>query len=239
MAVDTLRVGVAHPDPPFNGMAGGGGLDVDVINAIGANLGLHIEVIVYGGADFDGIFTSLAGGAYDCVIAGTTVTPERQRQAAFAPPYLISGQALAVDAARFPRVRSIDDLTGLTIGVEQDSTSQPIAERLVTAGRAGAVRVYAHGDMRAAQSDLASGDCAAFMKLAPALTELVQQLPDIDVVQRGISREEIAIAVSLGDDATLQSIISAQVELEGDGTLQGIRREWLGNPYVDQSLAAH
>jgi hypothetical protein len=37
----------------------------------------------------------------------------------------------------------------------------------------------------------------------------------------------------------LQRITAAQAELEDDGTLQGIRRRWLGNPYIDQSLAAH
>ena len=70
-------------------------------------------------------------------ISGTTVTPERRRKAAFAPPYLVSGQSLAVDAARLPRVRSVDDLAGLTIGVQHGNTSQPIAERLVAEGKAG------------------------------------------------------------------------------------------------------
>jgi hypothetical protein len=37
----------------------------------------------------------------------------------------------------------------------------------------------------------------------------------------------------------LQRIATAQAELEDDGTLQAIRRKWLGNPYLDQSLAAH
>jgi ABC-type amino acid transport substrate-binding protein len=59
------------------------------------------------------------------------------------------------------------------------------------------------------------------------------------VVQRGISREPIAIAVALGDDTLLARISDAQAGLEADGTLQDIRRKWLGNPYVDQGLAAH
>lgn len=235
----TLRVGAALPDPPFNGMAGGGGLDVDLMDAIGDDLGLRIEVVPYEGPDFAGIFAALAAGDYDCVVSGATVTPDRMRLAAFAPPYLISGQSLAVNAAKFPKVRSIDDLGGLTIGVQQGNTGQPIAERLVADGRAKAVRVYAYGDIHAAVSDLDTGACDAFMTLAPVLTELVAELPDVEVVQRGISREDIAIAVPAGEDATLHRITAAQAQLEGDGTLQVIRRRWLGNPYVDQSLAAH
>lgn len=237
--MNDLRVGIALPDPPFNGMSGGGGLDVDVIHAIARRIGTGAELIAYEGSDFDGIFDELARDAYDCVIAGTTVTAERRVRAAFAPPYLISGQSLAVDVTRPPTVRSVDDLTGLTIGVQHGNTSQQIAETLVAQRKAGAVRVYDYGDVRAALDDLATGGCDAFMKLAPVLTELVGPMPDVEVVQRGISREDIAIAVAIGDDATLARIAAAQDELEADGTLQGLRRKWLGNPYRDQSLAAH
>jgi ABC-type amino acid transport substrate-binding protein len=234
-----LRVGTALPDPPFNGMPDGRGLDIDLVDAIGGNLGVGIEMIPYEGWDFNGIFDELAAGSFDCVIAGITVTPERQRKAAFASPYLIAGQSLAVDTARHPTVRSIDDLDGLIIGVQRGNTSQPIAERLVTDGKAKAVRLYDYGSIRSALADLSAGSCDAFMKLGPVLTELVRDVADVDVVQHGISREEIAIAVALGDDATLAQIATAQEGLEADGTLQAMRRRWLGNPYRDQGLAAH
>jgi ABC-type amino acid transport substrate-binding protein len=237
--VAILRVGAAFPDPPFNGVADGGGLDVDLITEVAAAMGMSVQLVAYDGPDFNGIFDALSSGQYDCVVAGTTVTPERERKAAFAPPYLISGQSLAVDTERFPRVRSVDDLAGLTIGVQQGNTSQPIAERLVAEGKAGAVRVYDYASIRTALHDLSTGGCDAFMKLAPVLTELVKPIADVEVVQRNISREDIAIAVALGDDAMLQCIAAAQAELEDDGRLQRIRRKWLGNPYVDQSLAAH
>ena len=234
-----FNVGVAYPDPPFNGMGDHrGGLDIDLIEAIGAALDLSVNLITYEGADFNGIFDQLDRGSYDCVIAGTTVTPERRRKAAFVPPYLVSGQSLAVDTARLPRVRSIDELGGLTIGVQQGNTSQPIAERLVAEGKAKSVRVYDYGGIRSALNDLTTGGCDAFMKLAPVLTELVKPVADVQVVQRGISREEIAIAVGLEDDDTLRRIAGAQAQLEDDGTLQDLRRKWLGNPYRDQELAA-
>ena len=77
------------------------------------------------------------------------------------------------------------------------------------------------------------------MKLAPVLTELVKPIEGVDVVQRAISAENIAIAVSLTDQKLLSRITVAQTGLEEDGTLQRIRRKWLGNPYADQSLAIH
>jgi polar amino acid transport system substrate-binding protein len=236
--VKTLRVGAAFPDPPFNGV-GDGGLDVDMINAIAGVLGVSVQLVAYDGPDFDGIFGGLGSGDYDCVVSGTTVTPDRERMAAFGPPYLVSGQSLAVDTQRLPTVRSVDDLVGLTIGVQQGNTSQPIAERVVAHGKAKAVRVYPYGDIRTALTDLTTGGCDAFMKLAPVLTELVGPVAGVEVVQRNLSRENIAIAVATGADALLQRMATAQAELEDDGTLQRLRRTWLGNPYIDQSLAAH
>ena len=234
--MQTLRVGAAYPDPPFNGMPDDGGLDIDLMTAIAEKLGMSVEFVPYEGADFNGIFDALTAGDFDCVAAGTTVTPEREKKADFVPPYLISGQSLAVDTRRLPDVHSVDDLGGLTIGVQQGNTSGPIAEKLVADGKAARVRVYDYGSIRAALDDLTTGGCDAFMKLAPVLTELVKPIADVEVVQRGISTENIAIAVGLGDQELLARITVAQAELEEDGTLQRIRRKWLGNPYTDQSL---
>lgn len=235
----TLRVGVAYPDPPFNGMPGDAGLDIDLMTVIADALGESVEFVPYEGADFDGIFDALAAGTFECVAAGTTVTPERERKATFAPPYLISGQALAVDTTRLPHVHSVDDLEGLTIGVQRGNTSEPIAQRLVDDGKAAAVRRYDYADIRTALDDLADGRCDAVMKLGPVLAELVKPLTTVEVVQQGLSTEQIAIAVATHDARALSRITVAQAELEDAGTLQQIRRRWLGNPYADQSLAVH
>jgi ABC-type amino acid transport substrate-binding protein len=237
--MQTLKVGAAFPDPPFNGMPDHTGLDIDLMTEIAKSLVATVEFIPFQGTDFNGIFDALNTGAYDCVAAGTTVTSEREKKAQFVPPYLISGQSLAVDTKRLPHVNSIDDLAGLTIGVQQGNTSRPIADRLVAEGKAASVRVYDYGAIRVALTDLTTGTCDAFMKLAPVLTELVAPVPGVEVVQRGISTENIAIAVPLGDQSLLGHITAAQERLEKDGTLQLLRRKWLGNPYTDQSLAVH
>lgn len=234
--MQTLRVGAAYPDPPFNGMPKNGGLDIDLMTEIATALNMKVEFVAHQGADFNGIFDALNAKDFDCVAAGTTVTPEREKKAAFAPPYLISGQSLAVDTRRLPDVHSVDDLEGLTVGVQQGNTSGPIAEKLVADGKAAGVKVYDYGNIRAALDDLTTGGCDAFMKLAPVLTELVKPIVDVEVVQRGLSTENIAIAVGIGDQELLARISVAQAEREEDGTLQRIRRKWLGNPYTDQSL---
>ncbi len=51
--------------------------------------------------------------------------------------------------------------------------------------------------------------------------------------------EEIAVAVAAENTALMARLQVAQAELEDDGTLQKLRRKWLGNPYVDQAAAVH
>jgi polar amino acid transport system substrate-binding protein len=101
------------------------------------------------------------------------------------------------------------------------------------------VRVYDYSTIRTALTDLTTGGCDAFMKLAPVLTELAKSIPGVEVVQRGISVENIAIAVPLHDQALLSRITVARAELEDNGTLPRIRQKWLGNPDADQGSAMH
>ena len=151
---------------------------------------------------------------------------------------MISGQGLAVDTVRLPQVRSIDDLSGLTVGVQRGDTSESIAGHLLAQGRVAHVRVYDCGAVGTAVADLTAGGCDAVLKLAPALSRLVSQVPNVEIVQSGgIATDQIAIAVNPADQALLARLQVAQAELEEDGTLQRLRRKWLGNPYVDQSLA--
>ncbi|MGV0834534.1 ABC transporter substrate-binding protein [Mycolicibacterium thermoresistibile] len=237
--MESLRIGIAPSNPPFCGAPDGEGLDIDLMTELARVLGTEVRFIEYRGADFNGIFDELSAGAYDCVAAGATVTPELTARAAFAPPYLISGQALAVDTARFPEVRSVQELAGRTIGVQRGRSGVRLAERLVAEGAAAAVKTYDHGDLAAALADLSTGGCDAVLELAPVLTAASSQVSGIDVVQRQLTTEDIAIAVRPDDQRLLGRLTVAQAELEDAGTLQRLRRKWVGNPYTDQHLAAH
>jgi polar amino acid transport system substrate-binding protein len=225
--LDLLRVGSAFPDPPFNGSAARPeGLDVDLLTALAHDLGRRAVFVPYEGDDFNGIFAGL-GREYDCVASGTTVTPSRQKAAAFGPPYLISGQALAVDTRRHPGVRSVDDLAGLTVGVQSGNTSEPIARTMAAEGRIARVKVYPYDRIHDALEDVTTGACDAVMKLDPVLHRLVADLPHVDVVIRGLSVEEIAIATAIGDPLG-RALARAQTAREDDGSLPAMRRTWLG-----------
>ena len=203
----TLRAGLVGSYPPFTSTDGG--LDVDLIVALGERLGDDVDVETLDDVA-DGL-ARLRAGEYDVLLGGLTVTAGAGVE--FLPPYVITGEALAVNTRRLPRVQSPADLDGV------------------------AVRRDARGRLDAAVADLASGACDALVELAPVLGELVRDVPDVEVVARGLSVDDIAIAVRRENAALTARLQVAQAELEEDGTLQRLRRRWLGNPYVDQAAA--
>ena len=61
------------------------GFDVDMAEEIGKLFGLEVEFV---NTSFDGIFAGLDKGQYDMIIAGVSITPERQEAYEMTEPYL-------------------------------------------------------------------------------------------------------------------------------------------------------
>jgi polar amino acid transport system substrate-binding protein len=225
-----LKVGAALPDPPFEFLERGNpkGFDIALMQAIANRIGREWELVPYEGADFNGIFSGLETGAYDCIASGTTITQARKELADFCDPYVISGQSLVVDFSRYPHVTSIDDLRGLTIGVQRGNTSEPVANRLVAEGKANLVKVYAYCDIEVALADLSEGGCDVFMKLAPVTSWFVRSRPSLRIVQTGITKEPLGICVQRGNDFLRDAINCAQKDLITDGSLPALVVRWLG-----------
>jgi polar amino acid transport system substrate-binding protein len=226
-----LKVGAALPDPPFELMTKDGpiGFDITLMQRIAEELGREWQLVPYSGTDFNGIFSGLDDGSYDCIASGTTITPPRQKLADFCAPYAVSGQSLVVDASRHPNVQGVNDLKGLVIGVQKGNTSQPVADKLVAEGRAARVRVYAYDEIEKALDDLSAGSCDAFMKLAPVTAWFVRDRPKLKVVETGITRELLGICVRKGNTALTDAIGHAQAALMADGTIPDLIKKWLGS----------
>ena len=229
------------PDPPFNGMPDGAGLDIELMTALAEKLGEPRRIHPVRRHRLRRHLRRARHRRTTASPPARPSPPNAQQKANFLPPYLISGQSLAVDTTRLPHV-TLDRRPRRPHDRRAAGQHQP-ADRATT-GRRGQGRSRPRLRLRrhpaTALTDLTTGACDAFMKLAPVLTELV----DADSrasrsCSAGISVEDIAIAVGLRRPGAAGPHHVAQEQLEDDGTLQQIRRKWLGNPYADQSLAVH
>ena len=93
----TLRVGLDPSYPPFETIAHEElvGIDVDLMRAIGAELGLDVQFDVIG---YDGLYDALLTGRVDVLASALIVDETRTKEFAFSEPYFNAGQVLVVAA---------------------------------------------------------------------------------------------------------------------------------------------
>ena len=90
------------------------GLDIDLANALAEELGVTTEFINTG---FDGIIGALNAERFDVIMSAMTVTDERSKEIDFVP-YFIAGTDILVAAGNPKNIQAIEDLSGLTVGVQ-------------------------------------------------------------------------------------------------------------------------
>ena len=98
-AAGKIVVGSDTAFPPFENVENGTtvGFDVDLMNAIGKELGLNVEFKTY---KFDALITGVqAGSEFDMVASAMTITEERKQSIDFSDPYINSNQSLAIKKA--------------------------------------------------------------------------------------------------------------------------------------------
>lgn len=99
------------------------GIDMDLLRAIAEDQGFEVEIRQLG---FDAALQALQSNQVDAVMAGMSITDERQQIFDFSDPYFTSGIQLGVlDASD---IESLDDLDGKTVAVKTGTQGQTFAE---------------------------------------------------------------------------------------------------------------
>ena len=86
-----LRVGVTATYPPLSFVEDGEekGIEPDLAREVGQRLGRPVEIEVF---KLEDLIPALNTERIDVIMAGMSITPERERQAHFTQPYLRVGQ---------------------------------------------------------------------------------------------------------------------------------------------------
>jgi len=99
------------------------GIDMDLLRAIAEDQGFDVEIRQLG---FDAALQALQSNQVDAVMAGMSITEERQQTFDFSDPYFTSGIQLGVlDSSD---IQSLDDLDGTTVAVKTGTQGQTFAE---------------------------------------------------------------------------------------------------------------
>ena len=101
------------------------GIDVDILAAIAEDQGFKYELTPLG---FDAAVASLESGQSDGVIAGMSITEERQQKYDFSDTYYDSYVAIA--AAENSDIQGLEDLRGQTVAAKTGTQGAECAETL-------------------------------------------------------------------------------------------------------------
>ena len=201
--------------PPYEMTTDSGefeGIDIETAQAIADKLGLELQI---DDMDFDAALLAVQQGKADMVMAGVTVTDERQNVMDFTDSYATGIQSIIVKEGS--DIASVDDLAGKKIGTQRGTTGY-----LYCSDDFGDENVVAYDNGLTAVQMLNNGqvDCVVIDN-APA-KEFIAANPGLKLLDTAYVEESYAIGVGKGNTELKDAINTALEELKADGTLQAI-----------------
>lgn len=201
--------------PPYEMTTDSGefeGIDIETAQAIADKLGLELQI---DDMDFDAALLAVQQGKADMVMAGVTVTDERQNVMDFTDSYATGIQSIIVKEDS--DIASVDDLAGKKIGTQRGTTGY-----LYCSDDFGDENVVAYDNGLTAVQMLNNGqvDCVVIDN-APA-KEFIAANPGLKLLDTAYVEESYAIGIGKGNTELKDAINTALEELKADGTLQAI-----------------
>ena len=210
------------PYPPFEFEEGAAytGFDVELMEAIGAELELDVEFIDSG---FESITngTAMVGNSCDIAASAITITPDPEENIDFSDGYFDADQSLMVKTDS--GITSLTQMDGLSLGVQSGTTGEAYAEENAPAG----AEIVGYGE---------SGQLFLAME-ADAIQGILQDLPvnaerlvtddTLTVVETYPTGEVYGFAVKEeGKEALLEAVNDALATLRSNGTYDTIYDKW-------------
>lgn len=215
---EKLTVGSDIPYPPFEQGKPGNytGFDIELMEAIGEKIGRTPE---FQDTSFETIFRDVQQGKFEAVISAATITEEREKAVDFSNPYYLSEQAVLVKEGS--SIKSLEELEGKTVGVQQGTTGQELAKEKIGGAE---IRPYPEGPD--AVNALKSGTVEGVVIDAPVAQNAVEKSGGVEIAEKVPTEEEYGIAVAQGNSELLEEINTGLEEVMNDGTYKTIYEKW-------------
>lgn len=204
--------------PPFEYIHEGKltGFDIDLATAIAEEIGREA---IFEDREFSAVFPTLQSGQADAAIGTLTITPERQKNFDFTPPYYHETMAVVYEKAH--PIKTAGALSGQKIVCQLGSTMEiwlrknvPSADIMTLDKTNQAIEALKAGHVNAVVVD---GVQAALF---------VQQNPELGFDILGTSEDGYGVAFP--KESPLYAPVNAALEkLKSNGTLAKIQAKWL------------
>ncbi len=218
-----LKVGLDPTYPPFEVADESGlyGLDIDLANAVAADLGLNVEFVLFG---YDGLYDALATQQVDVLLSALIIAPERTRDFAYTEPYFNAGEILIVRADN-EDIGEMADLNGRFLAVELGA--QGHVEATSWERKLSNLTVQPFGSADEALTAVANGSADAALIDAISGRLFVAEHPMLSWVETAVSVEPFAMVVRIADEQLLEKLNESLARLQENGTHAKIINKWI------------
>ncbi len=221
-AAETLKVATSADFPPYESYNEKNevvGFDIDIMNALAADMGVKLE---WQYMNFDEIDDAIKSGKADCAISAIGITKERMEKYEFSKPYHMSGQGILINKKDIDTIHGFRDLQGKTSCVEDGS----LAEELL--GKYKDIKFKKYNTTVDLFKALDNKECDAVVSASPVLLNQIRltgrkDIKMLDDIQQLTSD---GIIVKKGNTALIERINTSLKNIKKSGTYAKIFKYW-------------
>lgn len=215
--------------PPFEFLVNGQptGFDHELLTRFQKLVSFPVEQKIL---PWQGLLQGVADGEYDAAITAAVITDERSQKLDFTMPIAESTIAY-IKRKDDPAIKSLEDLSGKTLGVQEAGASLEAVPDLETklmavGGTLGEIKKY--GNFTAAYQDLVNERVDAVLNNIVSLSVLVDEKPSIFELGTRVSPTSYAAwAVQKGDRELLDLLNQFLAHMHETGELTQLQQKWL------------
>ena len=185
---------------------------------------------------WQGILPGVASGKYDVALSAAVITDERVKSLDYTMPISESTMAY-VKRKGDTSIKTIKDLSGKTLGVQQGGASFQVlpaleAELKKTGGSLG--KVVQYGAFSEAYQDLVNKRTDAVIHNIVSLSTLVGEKPDtFEMGQRVGDKSYAAWAVQKGNKSVVDYLNTFLAQQKSSGSMKQLQSQWLKITFDD------
>ncbi len=200
------------------------GFDIDMGKMMAKAMGVKFVPV---NTAWDGIIPALVTGKLDIIVAGMTITQQRNLKVNFADPYIIVGQTIILNGKHKDAVKSYKDLNNAkyTITSKLGTTGEQSIKRLMPKAK-----YKSFEDSTEAALEVAAGRADAFVyDLPTAAAFFAKQGGKTNLVflDKPFTFEPLAFAVRKGDPDFLNWLNNFLRQIKNDGRYDKMYNKWL------------
>ena len=247
---DKVKIGTEGAYPPWNSKDSAGnliGFEVDLANELCKIMGHECTIVEQ---DWDGMIPALLMRKFDAIMAGMSITAERQKVITFSQGYADEVAQLAV--MKGSSLESMDTPSGINLSLGGSDVKKAlktltsalagktvcvqtatIHQNFLDSGDVGSVKVRTYKTQDEVNLDLTAGRCDAALAAAVAFTDYAEKSGEAVVLvgptfSGGAFGNGVGVGIRKDDTELLNAFNRAIDKARKNGDISRIATKWFG-----------